>query len=107
VIITGPTTLAALLNSLQMGFKTLAIEKRTSEVWSLLGAVKTEFASFGAVLLKTKKKLDEASNSIDAAATRTRVIERKLRTVQEMPAAEALKLLDDGSGELAEEEVTG
>ena len=106
VIITGPTTLAALLNSLQMGFKTLAIEKRTSEVWSLLGAVKTEFASFGAVLLKTKKKLDEASNSIDAAATRTRVIERKLRTVQEMPVAEALKLLDDGSGELAEEEVT-
>jgi DNA recombination protein RmuC len=106
VIITGPTTLAALLNSLQMGFKTLAIEKRSSEVWSLLGAVKTEFATFGAVLLKTKKKLDEASNTIDAAATRTRVIERKLRTVQELPAAEAGKILDDGEGALPEEEVT-
>jgi DNA recombination protein RmuC len=106
VIITGPTTLAALLNSLQMGFKTLAIEKRSSEVWTLLGAVKTEFASFGAVLLKTKKKLDEASNTIDAATTRTRVIERKLRNVQELPAAEAAKLLDDGEGGMPEEEVT-
>jgi DNA recombination protein RmuC len=105
VIITGPTTLAALLNSLQMGFKTLAIEKRSSEVWSLLGAVKTEFASFGTVLLKTKKKLDEASNTIDAAATRTRVIERKLRTVQELPTAEAVRLLDDGEGGLPEEEL--
>ncbi len=104
VIITGPTTLAALLNSLQMGFKTLAIEKRSSEVWSLLGAVKTEFANFGAVLLKTKKKLDEASNTIDAAATRTRAIERKLRTVQELPAAEAAKLLDDSEGAMPEEE---
>lgn len=106
VILTGPTTLAALLNSLQMGFKTLAIEKRSSEVWTLLGAVKTEFASFGAVLLKTKKKLDEASNSIDAAATRTRVIERKLRTVQEIPTAEAVKLLEDSEGGVPEEEVT-
>ncbi len=107
VVITGPTTLAALLNSLQMGFKTLAIEKRSSEVWSLLGAVKTEFASFGAVLVKTKKKLDEASNTIDAAATRTRVIERKLRTVQELPAAEAVRLLENGEEmALPEEEVT-
>jgi DNA recombination protein RmuC len=104
VILTGPTTLAALLNSLQMGFKTLAIEKRSSEVWTLLGAVKTEFATFGAVLLKTKKKLDEASNTIDAAATRTRVIERKLRTVQELPAAEAGKLLEDGEAGTPEEE---
>jgi DNA recombination protein RmuC len=106
VILTGPTTLAALLNSLQMGFKTLAIEKRSSEVWSLLGAVKTEFATFGAVLVKTKKKLDEASNTIDAAATRTRVIERKLRTVQELPVAEAVKLLEDGDDRLPEDEVT-
>ena len=106
VIVTGPTTLAALLNSLQMGFKTLAIEKRSSEVWTLLGAVKTEFATFGMVLLKTKKKLDEASNTIDAAAIRTRVIERKLRTVQELPAAEAVTLLEDGEGTLPEEEVT-
>lgn len=106
VIITGPTTLAALLNSLQLGFKTLAIEKRSSEVWSLLGAVKTEFASFGAVLLKTKKKLDEASNTIDAAATRTRVIERKLRTVQELPNAEAVRILEDSEGNLPEEELS-
>jgi DNA recombination protein RmuC len=106
VILTGPTTLAALLNSLQMGFKTLAIEKRSSEVWALLGAVKTEFATFGAVLVKTKKKLDEASNTIDAAATRTRVIERKLRTVHELPAAEAVKLLEDGDDSLPEDEVT-
>ncbi len=106
VVITGPTTLAALLNSLQMGFKTLAIEKRSSEVWTLLGAVKTEFASFGAVLSKTKKKLDEASNTIDAAATRTRAIERKLRTVQELPVAEAAKLLENGEAGLPEEEVT-
>jgi DNA recombination protein RmuC len=106
VIITGPTTLAALLNSLQMGFKTLAIEKRSSEVWSLLGAVKTEFASFGTILLKTKKKLDEASNSIDAAATRTRVIERKLRAVQELPAAEAVGFLEEGEGSLQGEELS-
>jgi DNA recombination protein RmuC len=106
VILTGPTTLAALLNSLQMGFRTLAIEKRSSEVWTLLGAVKSEFATFGAVLSKTKKKLDEASNTIDAAATRTRAIERKLRTVQELPAAEAARLLDDGAYTEPEEEVT-
>ena len=104
VIITGPTTLAALLNSLQMGFRTLAIEKRSSEVWALLGAVKSEFARFGAVLSKTKKKLDEASNSIDAAAVRTRSIERKLRNVQELPAGEAAKLMDDGEEWIQEEE---
>jgi DNA recombination protein RmuC len=85
VVVTGPTTLAALLNSLQLGFRTLAIEKRSSEVWKLLGAVKTEFGKFGDILEKTKKKLDEASNSIDAAAVRTRAIERKLRGVQELP----------------------
>jgi DNA recombination protein RmuC len=106
VILTGPTTLAALLNSLQMGFKTLAIEKRSSEVWTLLGAVKTEFATFGAVLDRTKKKLQEASNTIDSAATRTRVIERKLRTVQELPAAEAVKLLEGDDERLPEDEVT-
>ena len=96
VIVTGPTTLAALLNSLQMGFRTLAIEKRSSEVWTLLGAVKTEFATFGAVLDKTRKKLQEASNSIDSAATRTRVIERKLKSVQELPAREAVQVLGEG-----------
>lgn len=88
VIITGPTTLSAILNSLQMGFRTLAIEKRTSEVWSLLGAVKTEFGKFGDVLDKTQEKLRQASDSIDTAKTRTRAIERKLKDVQELPSNE-------------------
>jgi DNA recombination protein RmuC len=82
IVITGPTTLAALLNSLQMGFRTLAIEKRSSEVWELLGLVKTEFGKFGDMLAKTKKKLQEASNTIDKAEVRTRAIERKLRNVE-------------------------
>lgn len=85
VTITGPTTLSALLNSLQMGFRTLAIEKRSSEVWDLLGAVKTEFGKFGNVLDKTKKKLQEAANTIDQAGVRSRAIERQLRKVQELP----------------------
>jgi DNA recombination protein RmuC len=86
ITITGPTTLSALLNSLQMGFRTLAIEKRSSEVWDLLGAVKTEFGQFGDVLAKTKKKLIEATNVIDTSEVRTRAIERKLRDVQELPS---------------------
>jgi DNA recombination protein RmuC len=86
VIVTGPTTLAALLNSLQMGFRTLAIEKRSSEIWELLGAVKAEFGKFGDVLAKTKKKLLEATDTIDKAETRTRAIERKLKSVQETPS---------------------
>ena len=85
VMVAGPTTLAALLNSLQMGFRTLAIEKRSAEVWNLLGAVRTEFSKFGAVLEKTRKKLVEAGNHIDQAAIRTRVIERRLRDVQDVP----------------------
>jgi DNA recombination protein RmuC len=87
VTIAGPTTLAAILNSLQMGFRTLAIEKRSSEVWALLGGVKTEFSRFGEVLEKTQKKLQEASNTIEAATVRSRTIERKLRTVQDLPPA--------------------
>ena len=94
VMVAGPTTLAALLNSLQMGFRTLAIEKRSAEVWTLLGAVRTEFSKFGAILDKTRKKLQEAGNHIDLAATRTRVIERKLRDVQELPHAVADNLLE-------------
>ena len=96
VVVTGPTTLAALLNSLQMGFRTLAIEKRSSEVWELLGVVKTEFGKFGDVLSKTKKKLQEASNTIDKAEVRTRAIERKLRQVQEIPADDQVELLEEG-----------
>jgi DNA recombination protein RmuC len=99
VILTGPTTLAALLNSLQMGFRTLAIEKRSSEVWTLLAAVKTEFATFGAILDKTSKKLQEASNTIDTAAVRSRVIERKLRDVQALPSSDATRLLEPGTEE--------
>lgn len=95
VVVTGPTTLAALLNSLQMGFRTLAIEKRSSEVWALLGAVKTEFGRFGEILDKTQKKLQEASNTIENAAKKSRTIERKLKQVQELPATEARELLDD------------
>ncbi len=85
ITVTGPTTLAALLNSLHMGFRTLAIQKRSSEVWELLGAVKTEFGRFGDVLAKTKKKLKEATSTIGQAEVRTRAIERKLRKVQEIP----------------------
>lgn len=94
ILVAGPTTLAALLNSLQMGFRTLAIEKRSAEVWNLLGAVRTEFGKFGEILDKTSKKLQEAGNHIDAAATRTRQMERKLKTVEAMPSGEAMALLE-------------
>ncbi len=103
VMVAGPTTLAALLNSLQMGFRTLAIEKRSAEVWTLLGAVRTEFSKFGIVLEKTRKKLLEAGNHIDQAATRTRVIERKLRDVQEIPHDAAENLLEIGPSDPDEE----
>ncbi|WP_281183982.1 DNA recombination protein RmuC [Trichlorobacter lovleyi] len=93
VLVAGPTTLAALLNSLQMGFRTLAIEKRSAEVWNLLGAVRTEFGKFGEMLDKTSKKLQEAGNHIEAAATRTRQMERKLKNVQALPSGEAQSLL--------------
>jgi DNA recombination protein RmuC len=102
IVVTGPTTLAALLNSLQMGFRTLAIEKRSSEVWELLGGVKTEFGKFGDVLAKTKKKLQEASNTIDKAEVRTRAIERKLRKVQEVPQSEAVDLIEGSDSEQEE-----
>lgn len=90
ITITGPTTLSALLNSLQMGFRTLAIEKRSGEVWDLLSAVKTEFNQFGTILEKTKKKLQEATNTIDKAGVRSRAIERQLRKVQELPSSDTV-----------------
>lgn len=93
VMLTGPTTLLATLNSLQMGFRTLTLEKRSAEVWQVLGAVKTEFAKFGDVLAKTRKKLDEASNTIGQAETRTRVMNRALKQVEAMPDAQAQALL--------------
>lgn len=83
IVVTGPTTLAALLNSLQMGFRTLAIGKRSNAVWALLGSVKTEFGKFGDTLARTKKKLEEATHTIDQAEVRTRAIERSLRRVEE------------------------
>lgn len=91
VMITGPANLAAMLNSLQMGFKTLAIEKRSSEVWSLLGMVKTEFAKFGDVVEATKKSIDAAAKKFDEVGVRTRAIQRKLRDVQELPAPDAAR----------------
>jgi DNA recombination protein RmuC len=96
VTVAGPTTLSAMLNSLQMGFRTLAIEKRSSEVWNVLGAVKTEFGKFGMVLEGVKKKLDSASKGMDAAAVRSRAIERKLRDVEKLPEDEAAPLLLEG-----------
>jgi DNA recombination protein RmuC len=107
VNVAGPTTLAALLNSLQMGFRTLAIAKRSSEVWSILGAVKTEFHKFGEVIDKVKKKIDEAGNVIDTAKTRSRAIERKLKNVQELPAGEARTLLDIAGTSTEDEESGG
>lgn len=102
VMLAGPTTLLATLTSLQMGFRTLALEKRSAEVWEVLGAVKTEFGRFGDVLAKTRKKLEEASNTIDAAEVRTRAMARQLKGVEALPEARAAQLLpgsttaDDG-----------
>lgn len=91
VTIAGPSTLTALLNSLQMGFRTLAIQKETSKVWDLLGAVKTEFGKFGTVLQKTKEKLQSATSEIEKAETRSRQIERKLTKIDALPDADASK----------------
>jgi len=94
VVVTGPTTLAAMLNSLQMGFKTLAIQKRSGEVWKVLGAVKTEFGKFGDLIEKAQKKLHEANTDLDSlVGVRTRVIQRKLKDIEEEPLEEK-KLLE-------------
>lgn len=95
VVVAGPATLTALLNSLQMGFRTLAIEKRSSEVWALLGAVKTEFGKFSDILDKTQKKLQEASNTIESAASKSRNIQRKLKNVQELSVNEVACYIED------------
>jgi DNA recombination protein RmuC len=109
VIVAGPTTLWSLLTSLQMGFRTLAIQKRSSEVWTLLAAVKTEWSKYGGVLAKVQKKLQEAANTMEEANLRNRAVGRKLRDVQELPASEAAGLLrlEAGmglDGEAAEDE---
>ena len=95
VTLAGPTTLLAILGSLQMGFRTLAIQQRSQEVWRLLGAVKTHFGKFGDLLAGVQKKLDEASNKIGEASQKSRYIERRLGQVQELPANEAVALLPE------------
>ena len=98
IVVAGPTTLAAILSSLRMGFRTLAIEKRSSEVWEVLAAVKTEFGKFGDVMAKLKRQLNTASKTIDATGVRTRAMERKLRTVEELPIEEASVRLELSEG---------
>lgn len=98
IVVSGPTTFVALLNSLQMGFKTLAIEKRTSEVWQLLGTVKSEFGKFGDILDKTNKKLLEISNTMELASRKTRTIERKLKNVEELPVSDENSFYDMDNG---------
>ena len=94
IIVTGPTTLGAILNSLQMGFRTLAIQKRTSEVWGVLGAVKTEFGKFGGMLEKVQKNLQSAGDQLEEVmGKRTRAIERKLRQVEALPVEDSSKML--------------
>ncbi len=95
ITVAGPTTLMAILNSLQMGFRTLAIERRSGEVWSLLSSVKTEFGRFGEMLEKTQKKLQEASNTLIDASRKSRMIEQQLKDVQQLPSHETPKLLSD------------
>lgn len=94
VVLAGPITLTAILNSLQIGFCTLAIQKRSSEVWKVLAAVKTEFGKFGGVLDKLKRQLATASKTVDATGVRTRAMERTLREVEELPSdSDATRLL--------------
>ena len=94
IVVTGPTTLGAILNSLQMGFRTLAIQKRPSEVWNVVGAVKTEFGKFGGMLEKVQKNLQNAGDQLEEVmGKRTRAIERKLRQVEALPTEESRKML--------------
>ena len=100
VNIAGPSTMAALLNSLQMGFKTLAIQKRSSEVWSILGAVKNEFEKFGDILAVTQQRMDQANRELDKlVGVRTRSILRKLKDVEKLEDAQSIRLLGDAIDE--------
>jgi len=100
VTLAGPTTLVAILNSLQLGFRTLAIEKRSTEVWRVLGAVKTEFTRFGEILAKTKDRLDQVGKTLDEAGRKSTTIARKLRDVEALPDADADRLLGSGEREV-------
>ena len=104
IMLAGPTTLLATLNSLQMGFRTLALEKRSAEVWEVLGAVKTEFGKFGDVLAKARKKLDEASSTIDMAERRTRVMSRELKSVEALSDTRTQVLLPGAEADLADDD---
>jgi DNA recombination protein RmuC len=99
ITIAGPTTLLAMLNALQMGFRTLALEKRSSEVWQVLGAVKSEFLKFGTVLADVKRQTQTVLNTLDKAQTRSNVLQRKLRTVEALPDAQAQALLPQEPGD--------
>ncbi|MBW2319600.1 MAG: DNA recombination protein RmuC [Deltaproteobacteria bacterium] len=94
IVVAGPTTLSAILSSLRIGFRTLAIEKRSSEVWKILAAVKTEFGKFGHVLTTVKRQLNTASNTIEQTGVRTRAMERKLRAVEELPSEKTTRILE-------------
>jgi DNA recombination protein RmuC len=104
VMLAGPTTLLATLNSLQMGFRTLVLEKRSAEVWEVLGAVKTEFGKFGEVLAKMRKKLGEATDTIDAAEVRTRAMVRQLKSVEALPETRSAELLPGPSSAADEDD---
>jgi DNA recombination protein RmuC len=107
VMLCGPMNLAAMLNSLQLGFRTLAIEQRSTEVWRVLGAVKTEFGRFGDILAKTKDRLDQVGKSLDDASRKSTTIARKLRDVEALPENEADRLLTvETSGNLLEGEAS-
>ena len=93
VVLAGPTTLLAMLNSLQMGFRTLALEKRSSEVWQVLGAVKTEFSKFGDVLARVKSQTETVLNTINSAEVRSRAMGRALKQVEALPDTEAQSLI--------------
>ena len=107
IVVAGPTSLAALLSSLRMGFQTLAIEQRAVEVWQVLGAVKTEFEKFGDVLDKVKRQLNTATRTIEETGVRTRAMERRLRTVEQLPEEEASQVLELPSFEEVESDETG
>jgi DNA recombination protein RmuC len=114
VVVAGPTTIAAILSSLRMGFQTLAIEQRAAEVWRVLGAIKTEFGKFGDVLDRVKRHIDLAGQTIEKTGVRSRAIERKLRSVEKLPEPEALEILalptaneeDNGEDQVVDEAPT-
>jgi len=104
VTVAGPTTISALLTSLRVGFQTIAIEKRSHEVWKVLAAFKTEFGKFGDVLKNVQKKLNEASSALDKSAVRTRAMQKVLKNVEQLPAGEVDALLGAPAVDVADEE---